>query len=178
MIYRIRFVSHSIHSHIAMSSCSFLTTCPTPSTCPETMCPPRRVFRVRALSRFTFEPTCSFAIEVLLIVSGITSALNHPFPSAAGEISVTVRHTPLVQMLSPILVSSSTLHASMQNVMLFAPRRTFFIRPISSTIPVNIIQKRVYPILLALLLYFLVLLHFPSIRYLLPRQVSWHFCLR
>ena len=52
-------------------------------------------------------------------------------------IETTVRHTPFVAMLSPILVSSSTVFACIVSRAPFAPcsmRRTV---PISSIMPVN-----------------------------------------
>ena len=71
--------------------------------CPLTICPQVFFSKVNALSKFTLSPTLSFPKLLLLKVSSITSA-SKQFPF----IFVTVRHTPLVAMLSPINVFSKT----------------------------------------------------------------------
>ena len=132
MMYRIMPAPHSIHSQMALSSLLRLRMRPVPSICPDTRCPPSLLCNVRARSRFTWLPTVSAASEVRLTVSGITSAMKE-----SSESCVTVRHTPLVQMLSPTCVPSSTTDAAISSVTLFTPCLMLFTRPISSTMPVN-----------------------------------------
>ena len=60
------------------------------------MCPPKRPSAFIARSRFTGLPEEREPKEVLLNVSGVTSAQKDE-----SEISVTVRHTPFTATLSP-----------------------------------------------------------------------------
>ena len=83
----------------ALSSLLIFVILPTPSICPLTICPPNLPLAGIALSRLTAIPARRFPSDDLLIVSCITSALNCLLP-----IDVTVRHTPLTAILSPILV--------------------------------------------------------------------------
>ena len=110
-----------------------------PSICPDTICPPNLPSALIARSRFTCEPARMFFKEVLFTVSCMTSALNCPFSMA-----VTVRHIPFTAILSPILVPSNILEASMtitcENVCFL----TAFTCPISSIIPVNILNFTFY----------------------------------
>src|SRR4029079_1920335 len=108
-------------------------TWPVPSTCPWTMCPPRRLLTAAARSRFTWLPTPTPRRLERFKVSPITSALNAP----SGSTSTTVRQTPFTAIESPCPASEVTT----------GPRRTRraespssslpTISPSSSTIPVN-----------------------------------------
>ena len=119
-----------------------LTTLPVPSMWPETMCPPNLPYAGIARSRSTGEPGAAPLSDVLLSVSGITSAVNVFFP-----ISVTVRQMPLTAMLSPIFVgtsygSSGEPRTLLQAILIFhvePPRMILSIFPVSSIIPVNIL---------------------------------------
>ena len=85
--------------HTALSSFLISVTVPVPSIRPDTICPPNLPLAGIDLSRLTAIPARRFPSDDLLIVSCITSALNCLLP-----IDVTVRHTPLTAILSPILV--------------------------------------------------------------------------
>src|SRR5690606_22372110 len=65
------------------------TTVPTPSTWPETMCPPISSPSRAARSRFTAEPSVQSPRVVFDRVSAETSTANQP-----GPVSTTVRQTP------------------------------------------------------------------------------------
>ena len=81
---------------MALSSFSMRWTVPTPSTCPATMCPPKRPLAAMARSRLTRWPGRREAREERFSVSCITSAVK-----PVGEKEVAVRQTPLTAMLSP-----------------------------------------------------------------------------
>ena len=104
-----------------------------PSTWPEIKWPPNRPFEDIARSKFTGLPDVSWSSDVALTVSGITSAANCAFVKL-----VTVRHTPLIAILSPRWTSSSTwLHwmtISMASADFLLNDWTV---PTSSIIPVN-----------------------------------------
>ena len=110
-------------------------TVPVPSMCPETMCPPKRPSAAMARSRFTGLPARSAPRLECESVCGITSAAN---PSANS--SVAVRHTPLTAMLSPMRVPSSTRDALMASRPARPAAGTLVTRPVSSTMPVNMIR--------------------------------------
>ena len=118
----------------AFSSFSLPTIFPTPSTCPDTICPPKRLFNVNALSKFTRSPTCSSPKLLRDIVSGITSAQKHPLAK-----EITVKQTPFVAILSPTCKSSRTFFACTSNTTLRFPRLIPRMVPISSIIPVNML---------------------------------------
>ncbi len=119
--------------HTALSSSSMERIVPVPSMCPETICPPKRPPASMARSRFTGLPGRSCPSEERFSVSCITSA-----EKLVRVKSVTVRHTPLVAMLSPRRTSSSTFEAETVSTQECAPLRMEATRPTSSTMPVNI----------------------------------------
>src|SRR3954447_18183106 len=111
-------------------------TVPTPSTCPCTMWPPRRVCAVTARSRLTGSPACADPRLLRRRVSAITSVLQVPPPSS-GRTSVTVRQTPLTEIESPSATSSRTVRARIsRRAASDCSSRTSRV-PTSSTIPVN-----------------------------------------
>ena len=105
---------------------------PVKSTCPSTICPPRRSQKRSARSKFTGVPAANREKAVRRIVSGVTSQEN-VLPSKA----VTVRQVPLTAILSPAFVPSSTLWQAIVSRQELPVRSTFLICPISSTSPVN-----------------------------------------
>ena len=109
------------------------TTIAHASTCPETICPPKRPPACIALSRLTSSPGFIFPRELRYNVSGIASAVKQ-----LPDNDVTVRQTPLTAMLSPSEVPSMTLRALTVICALLLPRQILFIVPVSSIIPVNI----------------------------------------
>ena len=92
--------------HTALSSWRTFAMVPTPSMCPETMCPPKRPFAAMARSRLTGLPRRNVPSEDRSRVSCITSAVNE---MRVNE--VTVRHVPFTAMLSPTCMSSMILKA-------------------------------------------------------------------
>ncbi len=134
MMYRVMSGEAVTVRRMALSSRFSAASVPVPSMCPETMCPPRRLSRRRARSRFTREPACRLPSAVCCMVSGMASAVN-----ASRSMEVTVRHTPLVAMLSPTAVPSRMPGAAMCSVMLRAPRRMERMVPMVSIIPVNMV---------------------------------------
>ena len=119
--------------HIALSSLVIAATFPVPSICPETICPPNLPSAAIALSRLTALPLTSLPSDERFNVSCITSAVN-----VLSYIPVTVRHTPLTAMLSPICVPLRTFSACIVRIADAVPFFTLFTCPISSIIPVNI----------------------------------------
>ena len=119
-------------SSLAIPSAVTEATRPQASTCPVTICPPKRPPQSIARSRFTFDPGRRLPRDVLRRVSGMTEALKWPLP---GD---TVRQTPFTAMLSPSLVPSSTLEAPISRTAPSAPPVTDLTVPVSSIIPVNI----------------------------------------
>src|SRR5256886_1799396 len=72
------------------------STTATPSTCPCTMCPPRRSAARSARSRFTFRPLTYSPNRVRPAVVSITCTVNPLFTTRS-----TVRQAPFTAMLSP-----------------------------------------------------------------------------
>src|SRR5262249_43945154 len=108
-------------------------TCPVPSTCPCTMCPPSLLLIAAARSRFTWLPTPTSPRLERSSVSFITSALNSP-PACT---STTVRQTPLTEMESPCRASAVTTGPRITNRAESVRSSLPTISPSSSTIPVN-----------------------------------------
>ena len=111
---------------------SRVSTVPTPSTWPCTMCPPSRVWAVTARSRLTRLPSSVLPRLLRRSVSAMTSVLQTPSCT-----EVTVRQTPLTEMESPRATSWSTLCAriSIRAASVCSSRTTSV--PTSSTMPVN-----------------------------------------
>ena len=133
IIYRSISCPAAIVYQIALSSLCISFICPVPSICPATICPPNLPSDFIARSKFTLEPILSEPSAERFIVSCITSALNKFFPS-----SITVRHTPLVAILSPTLTPSRIVCAFIVSTIESEPLCTAISSPISSIIPVNI----------------------------------------
>src|SRR5580704_13100475 len=123
---------------------------PTPSTCPCTMCPPRRASARSASSRFTLPPGSSAPSVERCSVSCMACAANSPdatplrAPSrararAAGSSTTTstaVRQTPSTAIESPSLNSPASAVA-IRSVAPSASRSTAAMRPRSAISPVN-----------------------------------------
>src|SRR5439155_1208484 len=127
------------------------STTATPSTCPCTMCPPRRSAALSARSRFTLRPVTYSPNSVLPSVVSITWTVNPPFTTRS-----IVRHAPFTAMLSPFfsplngarIVRTSPSSPSPRPTgrpfgfplpRPFPPwRETMSTRPMALTIPVNI----------------------------------------
>lgn len=93
---------------------------PVKSTCPSTICPPRRSQKRSARSKFTGVPEANREKAVRRIVSGVTSQEN-VLPSKA----ITVRQVPLTAILSPAFVPSSTLWQAIVSRQELPVRSTF-----------------------------------------------------
>src|SRR3954453_13714431 len=102
-----------------------------PSTWPSTKWPSRRSPTRSARSRCTSSPLLRSPRFVLSSVSLIASKPNSP----PVEISATVKHTPLIAMLSPFFTSSQGMARLMRRN--FGPCTTPTTCTVRSTIPVN-----------------------------------------
>jgi len=129
----------STATRIASPACSRLRMRPTPSTCPSTMCPPRRSPSASGRSRLTASPGRRSDSVVRRSVSTETSAEKPPLLR-----STTVRQAPSTAMLAPCSRSAS---GSRVRTLRRAPPpgtdATSAMVPTSSTSPVN--TPRFYP---------------------------------
>src|SRR6267378_486041 len=110
---------------------------PVPSTCPCTMCPPKRPSARRGSSRFTRAPSCMRENDVRFQVSSARSNVTE-----FAVISTAVRQTPLTAIESPFFSSFARCEA--ETVRRRVPRcsRIRVTLATSSTMPVNIMASR------------------------------------
>ncbi len=122
-----------IFTRVERASTTREATLATPSTCPDTRCPPNASPALSDGSRFTAEPTASSPSVVTESVSRETSAAK-----ARSRIWVTVRQQPCTQMLSPRRRPDGSIRSRPITVRTSPPQASCTCTvPTSRTIPVN-----------------------------------------
>src|SRR6267142_1048374 len=114
---------------------------PTPSTWPETKCPPSSLSSVRHRSRLTRLPGLSSPRMVHRRVSAETSIANRP-----ALLEMTVRHAPLTVIESPTLISEVGNEVWIVITAPWSVGLRLSTVPRSSTIPVNIVSPAANPV--------------------------------